>query len=497
MHFTSLRSRLALALGLPIIHVGCKEAPRPEPPPSAQASIGTGAPAASTTVPPVASATANLRCKVDEVHEFVCGLAEPAPGHKANAPFDKCADNADKLEQFDEFTFVDSSKIGRHHPSLATYRFDLARTKRHVESYPGTRIPGETRCCYERCTPLPIADKPRTAMPAGHFPHEMCVPAPESGASKPASGAKQCPQALRLSVDSLAQAGPVDDAPFVRVDDGKCCYEVASPRRCPTNMFEHNGECRMPTRGRPLREDGRFVVASARAREGWRDATDLDVSVWDEPSRANAARAWTREGAAEHASVASFARLALDLMTLGAPADLVDAAHVAARDEIRHATLAYGLASRLAGTAVGPGPLAISNAAREVSLASLASECFVDGCVGETVAALEAAEAKLRAQPGPIRDALEIIAEDEARHAELAYRIVAWALASGDARVREVLARDLEATRDEQVQVVAIDRDDVLDERIGILSRATAADVRRRALREVVVPCAEAMLSQS
>ncbi len=53
----------------------------------------------------------------------------------------------------------------------------------------------------------------------------------------------------------------------------------------------------------------------------------------------------------EHASVAAFARLAIDRMIHGAPAELVDAAHVAARDEIRHAQQCYGIASAFAGCA--------------------------------------------------------------------------------------------------------------------------------------------------
>jgi hypothetical protein len=46
----------------------------------------------------------------------------------------------------------------------------------------------------------------------------------------------------------------------------------------------------------------------------------------------------------EHASVAAFARFTLDLLALGAPADLVQSAQQALGDEIAHAELCFGLA---------------------------------------------------------------------------------------------------------------------------------------------------------
>ena len=46
---------------------------------------------------------------------------------------------------------------------------------------------------------------------------------------------------------------------------------------------------------------------------------------------------WRDNGLAEHASVASFSRHSLQLMALAAPADLVEATHRAAIDEISHA----------------------------------------------------------------------------------------------------------------------------------------------------------------
>ena len=64
-----------------------------------------------------------------------------------------------------------------------------------------------------------------------------------------------------------------------------------------------------------------------------------------------------------------------------------------------------------------------------VDLAELASRTVHEGCVGETLAALIAAEQALEAKDPSVRAALQKIAEDEARHAEFAWRVVRWALA--------------------------------------------------------------------
>ena len=51
--------------------------------------------------------------------------------------------------------------------------------------------------------------------------------------------------------------------------------------------------------------------------------------------RSAVADAWVRDALAEHASVASFARCMLELMSVGAPPQLLSAAALAANDEVR------------------------------------------------------------------------------------------------------------------------------------------------------------------
>src|SRR4029077_13893090 len=102
---------------------------------------------------------------------------------------------------------------------------------------------------------------------------------------------------------------------------------------------------------------------------------------------------WRENGKTEHASVAAFARLTLDLMALGAPPDLIAAANQDALDEIRHTELCFSLAKALDGKAVSPGAfpqaqrVATLPRSRTFALAKLAVDSLIDGALHEAVSA--------------------------------------------------------------------------------------------------------------
>ena len=150
--------------------------------------------------------------------------------------------------------------------------------------------------------------------------------------------------------------------------------------------------------------------------EGWRDpGSDLadPLAAW-----------WARQMRLEHASVAAFARLADELTAHRAPAPLVALARRSRRDEVRH-TRAMAAFVRRAGApaarAVGSSPVA------ERSLAAMADENAVEGCVREAFGALLAAWQAKHARDPLARSAFAVIARDEARHAGLAWRVHGWA----------------------------------------------------------------------
>jgi hypothetical protein len=252
--------------------------------------------------------------------------------------------------------------------------------------------------------------------------------------------------------------------------------------------------------GRPFLVDGALRTAPVAERSDW-----LAASAWPDaellsPALRERAGAFYAECAAlEHASVASFARFTLGLLAVAAPAELVAESVRAMADEIEHARVTYDLASHFLGRRVGPGALSTQGALDDGStLDELALSTFVEGCVGETLGAVEAREAAAHAVDPVLRVALERIADDEARHAALAFRFVAWALE----RSPTTLVRKLRAAL-ESVRVAESGRDPGEDdggdelECYGVLTAAHRLAVRRHGFAEVVEPCASALLQRA
>jgi hypothetical protein len=94
-----------------------------------------------------------------------------------------------------------------------------------------------------------------------------------------------------------------------------------------------------------------------------------------------------------------------------------------------------------------------------------------------------------------VRCVLEVLAEDEARHAELAWRVVTWALEQGDEGARRAVAEVFSNAARHLPSSPAL---------AGIAPEAAAAhgrldaDASRkamvRALAQVILPCAGALL---
>lgn len=202
--------------------------------------------------------------------------------------------------------------------------------------------------------------------------------------------------------------------------------------------------------GRPLIDEGRALVAEPV--EGvWADGRGCER----QPSpvcRAELTSAWLRDAVDEHASVAAFSRVVLELMAVGAPAHLLAATTDAARDEIGHAARCFEIASAIAGRPLGPGPLPVAPV-RAANLQQVAVDAFVEGCVGETTAALVAERSAALATDPLIKEALGRTADDETRHAALAWRTLAWAMQQGGADVREAVRQAADQLRPPQAPV--------------------------------------------
>lgn len=231
-------------------------------------------------------------------------------------------------------------------------------------------------------------------------------------------------------------------------------------------------------------------TASAASREDWQEACELPPIL--EADRGRVAAHYLEMALAEHASVASFARFTLQLLAVGAPAALVAGSSRALGEEISHAQFAFGVASALRREPVGPASLDVmepKNKQLGHDLASVVRSTVREGILGETLAALELKAAAPHAHP-LLRARLQIIAEEEARHAELAFAFVAWAL-DQDAFIAHIVAQELaDAEPSSPPELPAL-------ERWGILDAATIRAVRAEGLQQVVTPILDRLLARS
>lgn len=219
----------------------------------------------------------------------------------------------------------------------------------------------------------------------------------------------------------------------------------------------HHSSC-----GRPVRVRGRRKVPEMRLGRAWgqaaagSSATDPEWSLLqtqaaqlDPGLREWLAEVWLRDAAEEHASVAAFARLSLDLLAAGAPPELLRLAHEAALDEVRHAEQCCRLASLYAGQPCAPSAFLAHETRtpapcpRPELLARLAAESLVDGCMSEGFAAAAAERARQGAGSRSVRSLLDGIAQDEQRHADLGWEILRWCVEEGGEPVRRRMEREL------------------------------------------------------
>jgi hypothetical protein len=142
----------------------------------------------------------------------------------------------------------------------------------------------------------------------------------------------------------------------------------------------------------------------------------------------------------EAASIDAFDRLRDELLEHGAPDDLVLAAERARQDEVSHTRVMTRLARQH-----GAVPARVVRGPRyRRSLAEVARENMVEGCIRETFGALIAAWQASHSRDREIARALDRIARDELRHAALSWAISKWSdsVLSSEERATIVQARD-------------------------------------------------------
>lgn len=319
----------------------------------------------------------------------------------------------------------------------------------------------------------------------------LCLPAPPPG--------QTCAEAYPLSdVASIWSCGYDQIASYV------CGGRPAAPgsNGCAGDecCYVFNGGCAV---GRPFTVDGRARQAYLVRDASWLNtATGTlmpEVASLDWESRCALADVYSKDALTEHASVASFSRFVLECLAVGAPADIVLEAQQALADEIGHARASFALASAYAGVDLGPSALDVSNAISErVTLTECVRRTFREGCIAETVsAALIHGAADVASDP-VVKSVLSRTAEDERRHAVLAWRFVSWAVARGDEPLRALIREEIQRAH-EHIGFGALTDlpgDAVALRAHGYLDEAERRLVAMRALDEVVLPSASLLVKK-
>lgn len=244
--------------------------------------------------------------------------------------------------------------------------------------------------------------------------------------------------------------------------------------------------------GRPLIHDGHAVLPEIVEGHAWSERRLELGPAGDSRSLAEAAVRWLEAARTEHASVAAFSRVSLELLSVGAPPHLLEGCHRAALDEIRHARLSLDVARALGDGSWDLGPLR-EVPARPCTLRQIAVDALVEGCIGEGAAAARAHVAADRAR-GPVAAVLRTIAEDETRHGALAWAIVRWAVLR-DSSLACDLRRALDRARADRLRVPAAQTDPALAE-LGVVSSAEAARIEHDVLERIVAPVLDKLLRE-
>ncbi len=150
---------------------------------------------------------------------------------------------------------------------------------------------------------------------------------------------------------------------------------------------------------------------------------------------------WLADAGLEHASIYAFLALARKLAVLGSPSSLLRNAIAAAAEESRHAADCLEMAARYDGRIQSlPGLPFGPDRFDDEDVRELVRESWVDGCIGEGLAAEMARARATECRPAQGRNLLATIAREERRHAQLGFDVLKF-LMSLDGH-RGELARD-------------------------------------------------------
>ena len=182
--------------------------------------------------------------------------------------------------------------------------------------------------------------------------------------------------------------------------------------------------------GRPFTVDGKSYVTTSRG-----DDSELETSWTNKKLEASFPNTsydqgiglrWIESAEAEHASIASFARHTLQLLSLNVPSNLLISSQEAAIDEVRHRETSYGVANAILKTNIRPDVFDVQQVLEELSSDDIIKSIVQEGCIEETISAIQLNMAANLASHPLLKKYMLKIAQEEANHAQLAWNTIQW-----------------------------------------------------------------------
>ncbi|MBL8939398.1 MAG: hypothetical protein JNM69_32860 [Archangium sp.] len=129
----------------------------------------------------------------------------------------------------------------------------------------------------------------------------------------------------------------------------------------------------------------------------------------------------------------------------------------------------------------------------DTTLIGAARATLIEGCVAETLSANEAQHAAAWTTDPVIAAVLRQISEDEARHAELAYTFVGWAIQTGGTTLADALRETTHEQLAAYERLPAPAGPSMNLRRWGVMSELDRFELQREAMRNTVRPALESM----
>jgi hypothetical protein len=248
--------------------------------------------------------------------------------------------------------------------------------------------------------------------------------------------------------------------------------------------------------GTPLEAEHHRLMRRRSVPIPWSETTVAGLS---EVERNRLAETWRRRSAAEYLAVTTFAVLAIDLVSAGAPADVLSLCMRAGIDEVRHAELCLRMVEIYSGKRLQPPPgmSSLPDDPKRPKLHQALANTLLVSCVSETYATTVLTATRDLTEDPAAHAVLTSIYSDEVMHARLGWSYLRYALEKGGPAAVEAAAKMVPIALRGVANVVERERPvgEVTDavRAHGLMTPAEERVIYSSCVREVLVPGFEAL----